>query len=163
MKCFFSRESVIKIREVERYSLFQVLIHSLSIIISVIRMKFEHRCEFLFLFFMMTVYDSHLSKIIPVLVLRNIASILHWIGLKHHPTQIDCCSINGKWKYSFMMMMIVWWPRFELTRTWLFTSSLAWPAIRSLNIFSLETLANFVLQNKWFEIYKSELKEKLVS
>lgn len=77
MKSFFSRESVIKIREVERYSLFQVLIHSLSIIISVIRMIFEHKCEFLFLFFMMTVYDSHLSKIIPVLVLRNIASILH--------------------------------------------------------------------------------------
>lgn len=149
MKSFFSRESIIKIREVERYSLFQVLIHSLSIIISVSRMKFDHRCDFLFLCFRMTVYDSHLSKIIPVLVLRNIASILHWIGLKHHPTQIHCCSINGKWIYSFM---IIGWQVFELASTWLLTSSLAWPAIRSLNIFSLETLANFVLQYNLFEI-----------
>lgn len=51
MKSFFSRESVIKIREVERYSLFQVLIYSLSIIISVIRMKGHLKSEFLFLCF----------------------------------------------------------------------------------------------------------------
>ena len=50
MKSFFSRESVIKIREVERYSLFQVLIHSLSIIISVIRTKGHFRSEFQFFF-----------------------------------------------------------------------------------------------------------------
>ena len=80
-----------------------------------------------------------------MLVLGDIASILHWICLNHHINWLHFSTKNVlekvKVSYDKIFQNVVSW-------TWLLTSSLAWPAIKSLNIFSLDTFVSFVLHTR---------------
>ena len=91
---------------------------------------------------MMTRTD--LTQLVPRFVRSNVPAILHWVSLKCRWNVFNLNPIY--WQFITEMQCNSQTISVKtLSESWLLTSSLAWPAIKSLNMFSLPTLVSLVL------------------